>query len=99
MQVDGRLLQSCTGLLKTMKKITVIHRKLGREQAHGQAWTDDRVIEIDERLKGIQHLETVVHEIMHVQNPKWSEIKVQGHAKQMAEIIFNTCKYRQIVEK
>jgi hypothetical protein len=72
-----------------MKPIKVIHRKLGREQAHGQAWKDERIIEIDPRLKGLEYLETVIHEITHIQNPQWPEIKVQGHSKQTAEILWD----------
>ena len=72
-----------------MKPIKVIHRKLGREQAHGLAWKDERIIEVDPRLKGLEYLETLIHEITHIQNPKWPEIKVQGHSKQMADIIWN----------
>lgn len=72
-----------------MEPIKIIHRKLGREQAHGQAWKEDRIIEIDPRLKGIEYLETLLHEIIHIQNPKWPEIKVAGHSKQLAKILWN----------
>lgn len=72
-----------------MKPIEIKYRKLGRERAHGQAWKEDYLIEIDNRLKGKDLLETIIHEVAHVQNPTWSEIKVQGHAKQMADILWD----------
>ena len=71
-----------------MKEIVIRYRKLGKERAHGLAYKDDREIHIDSRLKGVDLLETIIHEIMHVQNPKWPEIKVQGHAKQLAAILY-----------
>lgn len=78
-----------------MKPIKVVNRKLGKEQANGLAWVDERLIEIDPRLTGYEHFYTLIHEIIHVQNPKWSEIKVQGHSKQMADILWEH-RYRRI---
>jgi hypothetical protein len=81
-----------------MKRVKqVIHRKLGKEQAMGLAFVDDGVIHIDERLKGIEHLDTLVHEIYHCLNPKFSEIKVQGHATELAKILWDNG-YRRIIE-
>lgn len=71
-----------------MKDIQVKYRKLGKEKSDGLAWIPERLIEIDIRLKGIEHLEILIHELIHIQNPKWSEIKVKGHAKQLAEILW-----------
>lgn len=70
---------------------------MGKEKADGLAWEDDRMIEIDSRLKGFNHLYTLIHEIIHIQNPRWPEIKVEGHSKQMAEILYAE-KYRKIDE-
>jgi len=49
-------------------KIKVIHKKLGREQAHGIAESDG-IVYIDSRLKGKKHLEILLHECMHLLNP------------------------------
>jgi hypothetical protein len=68
--------------------IKVVHRKLGKHKAIGLAWKEERIIELDTRLKGFDFLSVAIHEILHVQNPKWSEIKVEGHAKEMAEILW-----------
>ena len=81
-----------------MKKINkIIHRKLGKEQANGQAFTDTGVIEIDERLRGLEHLDVLVHESLHILNPKWGEIKVQGHATELARVLWEQG-YRRISE-
>lgn len=73
--------------MKTVKSIT--HKKLGREKAHGQAFKEDGVIEIDIILKGLDHLDTVIHEIMHIQNKRWSEAKVMGHSNEMAQLLWD----------
>ena len=81
--------------MKTVKSIT--HKKLGREKAHGQAFKEDGVIEIDIRLKGLDHLDTVIHEIMHIQNKRWPEAKVIGHSNEMAQLLWDLG-YRRIIE-
>lgn len=72
-----------------MKKqpIEIRYKKLGRERAHGQAW-EDRVVDVDSRLKGFDLLETIVHEIQHVQNPKWGEHMVIGRSKELARLLW-----------
>jgi hypothetical protein len=81
--------------MKSVNKI--IHRKLGKEKAMGLAYTEEGEIHIDERLKGIDHLDTLVHEVYHCLNPKFSEIKVQGHATELAKILWDNG-YRRIIE-
>ena len=81
--------------MNTIKQ--VIHRKLGRESAHGQAYKDSGIIEIDSRLKGLDHLDTLVHEILHIQNKRWGELKIQGHATELAKILWEQG-YRRILE-
>ena len=55
---------------------SVIHRKIKKDVARGLAFIDIGEIHIDERLKGLEHLEILIHEILHIQNPKWSESKI-----------------------
>jgi hypothetical protein len=62
--------------VKEPKIKKVVHRKLGKHKAQGLAWIDDRIIEIDERLKGKDHLEIVIHEVLHIINPKMIESKI-----------------------
>ena len=73
-----------------MKKdpIKILYSHLGNYKAHGLAWKEERTIAIDKRLRGIDELETLIHEIIHIQNPKWPEIMVEGKAKEMAEILW-----------
>lgn len=81
-----------------MKKVKqIIHRKLGKERANGLAFCEEGIIHIDERLKGKEHLCISLHEIIHILNPKWSEIKVVGHSKEMADLLWNMG-YRRIIE-
>jgi hypothetical protein len=75
--------------------IKILYSHLGHYKASGMAWTDDRVIAIDRRLKGHEHLETIIHEIIHIQNPKWPEIMVEGKAKEIADILWEL-NFRQV---
>jgi len=74
---------------KPQKQIKVIHKKLGREKALGQAWTDNRVIEIDERITGKEYLDTVIHEVTHCQFPKMPEITVNARSTELANILWD----------
>lgn len=57
-----------------MKKATkVVVRKLGREQADGLAYKDYSEIHIDERLKGKDYILTLIHELIHIHQPEFSE--------------------------
>ena len=72
--------------MKTVNSI--IHRKINKRSARGLAFTDTGIIHIDSRLRGLEHLEIMVHEIIHVQNDKWSEAKVIGHAKEISALLY-----------
>lgn len=82
-------LNTYTIVLGRKNKITVVHRKLGKHKADGLAWEETKTIEIDERLNGFAYLETVIHEVMHIQNPAWSERKVVIHSKEMARVLWS----------
>lgn len=58
------------------RKIKVIERKLGREQAWGQSCYEDFSIELDERLKGKKRLEITLHEAAHLIHPKLAEERI-----------------------
>ena len=74
-----------------MKKdpIKILYSHLGNYKADGLAWPEDRTIAIDKRLKGQRKLEVIIHEIIHIQNPKWSEIMVEGKARELAKILWD----------
>jgi hypothetical protein len=68
--------------------IKVIHKKLGRERAWGQADTDNKIIELDERLKGYRYLLYAIHEYLHIANPEWSETKVKRESSKMTKFLW-----------
>ena len=73
----------------------IVYRKLGKEKAWGQAHNDDMIIELDPRLKGKHHLTVLIHEILHLQNPSWSETEVINKSRQMANQLWKE-NYRRI---
>ena len=81
--------------MNTVKSIT--HRKIKKDVARGLAFVETGEIHIDERLRGLEHLEILLHEIVHCQCPKWSELKVIGHSKEMSRLLWEQG-YRRISE-
>jgi hypothetical protein len=75
-------------------KIKIIYRKLGKEQAYGIS-SSDGVIEIDERLKGKKHCEILIHEILHLLNPKDDEKTIIRKSVTLTKILWNEG-YRRI---
>ncbi len=73
----------------------IIYRKLGRDKVWGWAHIGDNTIELDIRLKGKHHLEVMIHEILHIQNPEWSETEVVNKSKQLAAMLWKE-NYRRI---
>lgn len=76
-------------MAKGKKPIKVLEGHLGHYKASGLAWTDKRTIAIDKRLKGMDRMETIIHEVIHVQNPKWPEIMVESKAAEIAKILWD----------
>lgn len=61
---------------KRQKPIKVVYKKLGRQRANGLAHVKDRVIVIDETLRGKKLGEILLHETIHVAHPEMSEEEV-----------------------
>jgi hypothetical protein len=78
------------------KRVRVIRRKLGREKADGICFFDGKV-HVDERLRGIHLLETLIHELIHHEFPQLSEDAVERSSKSMAVTMYND-KWRRIEE-
>ena len=74
---------------------SITTKKIGKHKALGLAYTETGEIVIDERLKGFQHLLILIHEIMHVQNPRWGEEKIKGHSEEMARLLWEQ-HYRKV---
>lgn len=70
------------------KDIKILHSKLGRSGAVGMAFTEDRIIFLDPRLRGFSYLETAIHEILHCQFPKLNEITIEARGKEMAHLLW-----------
>lgn len=71
-------------------KVTDIkHKKIGRHKAVGLAYKETGEIVIDSRMKGFNHLNVVLHEALHIQNPRWAEAKVEGHSLELANILWD----------
>ncbi len=75
-------------------KIKIIYRKLGKEQAYGIS-SSDGVIEIDERLKGKKMMEILIHEILHLLNPKDDEKTIIRKSVTLTKVLWNEG-YRKI---
>jgi len=82
-------------MAKKQKEIKILHSKLGRSKAVGMAFTDDRIIFLDPRLKGFDYLETAIHEVLHCMFPKLPEITIEARGKEMAEILWKL-NFRQV---
>ena len=75
-------------------RIKIIYRKLGKEQAYGIS-SSDGVIEIDERLKGKKHCEILIHEILHLLNPKDDEKTIIRKSVTLTKVLWKEG-YRKI---
>ncbi len=75
-------------------KIKIIYRKLGKEQAYGIS-SSDGVIEIDERLKGKKMMEILIHEILHLLNPKDDEKTIIRKSVTLTKVLWSEG-YRKI---
>ena len=75
-------------------KIKIIYRKLGKEQAYGIS-SSDGVIEIDERLKGKKMMEILIHEVLHLLNPKDDEKTIIRKSVTLTKVLWNEG-YRRI---
>lgn len=74
------------------KSIKVVYRKLGQESAWGTA--EGNMIELDERLTGRRHLLYLLHEMLHVLHPSWSETRVIEVSRRMCKVIWDQ-RYRR----
>lgn len=74
--------------IKGTKGVQVIRRKLGREQADGLCTFDGKV-HVDERLRGIHHMETLLHELLHHEFSWLSEESVDQAAKSIATSMYD----------
>ena len=70
------------------KPIKVIHKPLKHRKMWGHVDTDTRVIEIDDTLTGIDHLDTLTHEALHIGCPYLAEEAVEKAATDIARVLW-----------
>jgi hypothetical protein len=70
------------------RKVTVIERKLKRHRAVGQAFLEDRLIELDPRQKPREWLGTLVHEALHIAFPDMEEAPIAAAEKKVLDILW-----------
>ena len=78
------------------RKPKVIWRKLGREDAFGQAWKDKKIIELDPRMTPKKQLEVICHEQLHITYPDMAETLVKQGGKDLCNILWRL-NYREVV--
>jgi hypothetical protein len=73
------------------KKIDVIYfsKIKGDPDTDGLSWHTKRTIAIDNRVKGVDELDTIIHEVFHIQNPNWDEKMVKNKATELAKILWD----------
>jgi hypothetical protein len=62
-------------------------RKLGG-RVWGNAYHGENLIEVDPRQRSRTRLDTVIHEILHLLAPDWSETKVKKSAREIARLLW-----------
>jgi hypothetical protein len=84
---------------KRPRKVKVVWRPLGKEQAWGQAETDPAkpLIEIDPRLSPRRELEVLCHEALHIAFPDMAEKEVDRAGKLVSGVLWQE-NYRRIVQ-
>ena len=82
---------------KKIKKIKVIYRKLGRENAFGLSLEDESLIEIDSELNPRKTLFVTVHEAAHLALPELSESKILRLEKIIGKVLWQE-DYRKVIQ-
>ena len=77
------------------KKIKVFEKKLRRERCVGTAEFATLIIQIDPRQNSKSYLDTLIHEMLHLYNPQWSETRVSETANEMTRVIWDA-NYRRL---
>lgn len=81
------------------KPVKVVWRKLGREQAWGQATIGENLIEVDPRLGAKRQLEVLCHEQVHLTFPDMTEEEVDRAGKDLARLLWAQNYRRVLMDK
>lgn len=79
------------------KRVKIVERKLGREDADGTADNLHKVIEVDPRVNEMRRLNVIVHEAIHLSDWSLPEAKVKEMADFISPIVWKAG-YRRVVE-
>jgi len=84
---------------KKNKLPKIMYEKLGRHKAIGLCYKDPAHpwIFLDPRIRGKQHLEVLIHELLHAEFPELSETMVTRKAYRLRDMLWSE-KYRRIDE-
>ncbi|CAB4192442.1 hypothetical protein UFOVP1233_37 [uncultured Caudovirales phage] len=86
---------------KRQRKVKVVWRPLGKEQAWGQATVpgdpQHPMIEVDPRLSAKRELEVVCHEALHIALPDLVEKEVDRVGKAIARVLWSQ-NFRRVVQ-
>jgi hypothetical protein len=77
-------------------RIKIVEAKLGRERAVGQCFHGENLIEIDPRQSERERLDTVIHEVLHLCCPEWTEEQVVRVSKVLSAVLWK-CRYRRFI--
>lgn len=72
------------------KPIRIVERKLGREKALGQAYHEERLIEIDPRQPDDEYIDSIIHEVYHLQFPKLPEMHVRHKSRELSKLLWDS---------
>jgi hypothetical protein len=86
---------------KRPRKVKVVWRPLGKEQAWGTATVpgdpQHPTVEIDPRLSPRRELETLTHESLHLAFPEMSEKEVDRAGKVVSKVLWQE-NYRRVLQ-
>jgi len=84
---------------RKVKPARVVYRKLGREQAWGQATIGENTIELDTRLGAKRQLEVLCHEQLHLSFPSLlTEAEVDRAGKELCATLWAQAYRRVLLE-
>ena len=81
------------------RKVKVVYRPLGKEQAWGQAWPtlSTPLIEIDPRLSPRREVEVLCHEALHVCFPGLGEKAIDRAGKVVSRVLWSQ-NFRRVMQ-
>ncbi len=73
---------------RRIRRVKVVERKLGRENALGLCYKQLGLIEIDPRQASKEYLDTLIHELLHAYFPQAAEWRIEEVAHRITEVLW-----------